>query len=134
MQGRSRAWLPTRFLATAAMVMMYFAGALVPSNILTSTTAEAARGRGGGRGGGGGRGHRGGGRGHRGGSWGHRGGGHRGRGRGRGFRFRGRSLYSYPDYYSDVDSCSYVSSECASRWGWGTRAWYSCMWRQGCSE
>jgi hypothetical protein len=119
MQDRSRAWLPTRFLATAAMVMMYFAGALVPSNILTSTTAEAARGRGGGRGG-----------------RGHRGGGHRGRGRGRGFRFRGRgrSLYSYPDYYSGVDSCSYVSSECASRWGWGTRAWYSCMWRQGCSE
>ena len=110
MQGRSRAWLPTRFLATAAMVMMYFAGALVPSNILTSTTAEAARGRGGGRG--------------------HRGGGHRGRGRGRGFRFRGRGHNLY--YYPGVDSCSYWSSECGNRWGWGTGAWYRCMWRNGC--
>jgi hypothetical protein len=113
MHGRSRTWLLTRFLATAVMVMMYLAGTLVPSSILTSTTAQA-RGRGGGRG--------------------YRGGGHRGRGRGRGFRFRrrARGLYFYPGFYPGVGSCSYWSSACGYRWGWGTGAWYRCMWRHGC--
>jgi hypothetical protein len=111
MQGRPRPWLLTRFLAAVIMVMMYFAGALLPSSVLTSTAAEAARGRGRGRG--------------------HRGGGHRGRGRGRGFRFRRRGrghLYFYPG----VGRCSYWSSDCAYRWGWGSSAWYRCMWRHGC--
>jgi hypothetical protein len=81
MQGRSRTRLLTRFLATAVMVTMYFAGALVPSNILTSTTAEAARGRG---------------RGHR--------------GRGFRFRRRGRGHFFYPgvgrcSYWAD--QCGY---------------------------
>jgi hypothetical protein len=108
MQGRSRTKLLTRFLAAAAMVAVYFAGALLPSSVLTSTSAEA-RGRGRGRGG-------------------------RGRGRGRGWsgwrgRGRGRGgIY----YYPGGGSCSYWSNVCSYRWGWGTGGWYRCMWNHGC--
>jgi hypothetical protein len=104
MQGRLRTKLLTRLLAAAAMVAVYFAGILLPASVMTSTTAEAYRGRG--RGGGRGRGRgfsRGRGRGF---SRGRGRGFSRGRGRGRGF------LFFYP--------------------GWGSGLWYRCMRRHGC--
>jgi hypothetical protein len=57
----------------------------------------------------------------------------RGRGRGRGGRGFGRGwgrggIY----YYPGGGYCSYWSSVCGSRWGWGSGGWYRCMWRHGC--
>jgi hypothetical protein len=30
--------------------------------------------------------------------------------------------------------CRYWRRECASRWGWGSRGYYRCLWRHGCDR